>query len=232
MKVSVDFLKFWLIFESLVDFLKVRFIFYRSGLFFEDQVYFEGQVDFSKVRLNFWKSGFWRSVWFFEGQVDFLKVDLIFWRNQPNLQKINPDLQKSILTFKKSTWPSKSTCPSKNQTGLQKINLTFKKSTSFIVSTGVPVLILLSITISILLLACPVMANEIRTGDPRGFNKGRSSKFRVGSRDRQTHEKGRWTYRPKRCGNNNKYEDNSPQTLNDKNHQASSQKFREWNPNF
>ena len=31
----------------------------------------------------------------------------------------------------------------------------------------------------------------------------------------------------KRCGNNNKDEDNSPKTLNDKNHQASSQKFRE-----
>ena len=31
----------------------------------------------------------------------------------------------------------------------------------------------------------------------------------------------------KRCGNNNKDEDNSPKTLNDKNHQASSQKFRQ-----
>ncbi len=31
---------------------------------------------------------------------------------------------------------------------------------------------------------------------------------------------------PKRCGNNNKDKDNSPKTLNDKNHQASSQKFR------
>ena len=29
----------------------------------------------------------------------------------------------------------------------------------------------------------------------------------------------------KRCGNNNKDEDNSPKTLNDKNHQGSSQKF-------
>ena len=33
-------------------------------------------------------------------------------------------------------------------------------------------------------------------------------------------------YRPKRCGNNNKDEDISPKTLNDKSHQASSQKFR------
>ena len=60
------------------------------------------------------------------------------------------------------------------------------------------------------------MANGIRTGNPRGFNKGRSSKFREGSRVRQTPEEGRRTYRLKRCGNNNKDEDNSPKTLNDK----------------
>ena len=71
------------------------------------------------------------------------------------------------------------------------------------------------------------MANGIRTGDPRGFNKGRSSKFREGSRVRQTPEEGRRTYRPKRYGNNNKDDDNSPKTLNDKNQQASSQKFRQ-----
>ena len=70
------------------------------------------------------------------------------------------------------------------------------------------------------------MANGITTGNPRGFNKGRSSKFRVGSRVQQTPEECRRTYRPKRCGNNNKNEDNSPKPLNDKNHQASSQKFR------
>ena len=52
------------------------------------------------------------------------------------------------------------------------------------------------------------MANGIRTGDPRGFNKGRCSKFREGSRVRQT---------PKSCRNNNKDEDNSPKNLNDKN---------------
>ena len=69
------------------------------------------------------------------------------------------------------------------------------------------------------------MANGIRTGDPRGFNKGRSSKFREGSRVRQTPEEGWRTYRPKRCGNNNKYEDNIPKNLNDKDQQASSQKF-------
>ena len=60
------------------------------------------------------------------------------------------------------------------------------------------------------------MANGIRTGDPRGFNKGRSSKFRVGSRVRQTPEEGRGTYQPKRCGNDNKDEDNSQIILNDK----------------
>ena len=70
------------------------------------------------------------------------------------------------------------------------------------------------------------MANEIKTGDPPGFNKGRSSKFRVGYRVRQTPEEGWRTYRPKRYRNNNKDEDNSPKNLNDKNHQASSQKFR------
>ena len=46
----------------------------------------------------------------------------------------------------------------------------------------------------------------------------RPSKFPEGSRVRQTHEEGRRTYRPKLCGNNNKDEDNSPKTLNDKNH--------------
>ena len=71
------------------------------------------------------------------------------------------------------------------------------------------------------------MASGIRTGDPRGFNKGRSSKFREGSRVRQTPEEGRRTYRLKRCENNNKDEDNSLKNLNVKNQQASSQKFRQ-----
>ena len=73
------------------------------------------------------------------------------------------------------------------------------------------------------------MPNGIRTGEPRGFNKRRSSKFREGSRVGQTTEEGQRTYRPKRCGNYNKDEDNSLNTLNDKNHQASSQKFRQRN---
>ena len=38
---------------------------------------------------------------------------------------------------------------------------------------------------------------------------------------------GRRTYRLKRCGNNNEDEENCPKTHNDKNHQASSKKFRQ-----
>ena len=48
------------------------------------------------------------------------------------------------------------------------------------------------------------------------FNKGHSLKFHEGSRVQQTPEEGWRTYLPKRCGNNNKDEDNSPKTLNDK----------------
>ena len=69
------------------------------------------------------------------------------------------------------------------------------------------------------------MANRI--GDPHGFNKGRSSKFRVSSWVQQTPEEGQKTYQPKRRGNNNIDEDNSPKILNDKNYQALSQKFRQ-----
>ena len=63
------------------------------------------------------------------------------------------------------------------------------------------------------------MLNGIRTGDPCGFNEGRSSKFRESSRVRQTPEEGRRIYWPKRRenNNNNKDEDNSLKTLNDKN---------------
>ena len=70
------------------------------------------------------------------------------------------------------------------------------------------------------------MANGIRTGDPHGINTRCSSNFHEGSRVRQT-EKGMRIYRPKHSGNNNKDEDNSPKILNDKNHEASSQKFRQ-----
>ena len=60
------------------------------------------------------------------------------------------------------------------------------------------------------------MANGIRTGDTCGFNKGRSSKFCEGSQVQQTPEEGQRKYHPKHCGNNNKDEDNSLKTLNDK----------------
>ena len=62
------------------------------------------------------------------------------------------------------------------------------------------------------------MVNGIRASDSRGFNKGRDSKFHVGFRVRQeAPEEGRRTYRPKYFEYNNKNEDNSPKTLNDKN---------------
>ena len=60
------------------------------------------------------------------------------------------------------------------------------------------------------------MANRIRTGNPRELNKGCSLKFCEGSRIRQTPEEGKRTYRLKHCENNNKDEDDSPKTLNDK----------------
>ena len=60
------------------------------------------------------------------------------------------------------------------------------------------------------------MTNEIRTGNPHGFNKGHSLKFRLGFRVPQTPEEGRRTYQPKCYGNNSKDEDNSPKTLHDK----------------
>ena len=39
------------------------------------------------------------------------------------------------------------------------------------------------------------MGNGIGTGDPRGLNKGRGSKFREGSRVQQTPDEDRRTYR-------------------------------------
>ena len=58
---------------------------------------------------------------------------------------------------------------------------------------------------------------ESEQATPRGFNRGCSSKFREGSRVRQTPEEGQRIYRPKHCGNNNKDENNCPKNLNDKN---------------
>ena len=61
------------------------------------------------------------------------------------------------------------------------------------------------------------MINGIGTSDPRGLNKGRGSKFCIGSRVRQTPEEGQRTYQPKRCEYTNKDEDNSSKIQNDKN---------------
>ena len=71
----------------------------------------------------------------------------------------------------------------------------------------------------------------MKTGYPRRLNKGLGSKFRdgsfrvrEGSRARQEiPEEGRRAYRPKRCTDNNKDEDNSPNNADYTNHQASSQ---------
>ena len=76
------------------------------------------------------------------------------------------------------------------------------------------------------------MANRIRTGNLHGFNKGRSLQLHEGSRVWQTPKEGQRIYRPKRCGNNNKDETNSPKTLNDKNQQASFQKFSQLKRTF
>ena len=45
--------------------------------------------------------------------------------------------------------------------------------------------------------------------------------------EQQTPEEGQRAYQLKHCRNNSKDEDNSLKTLNDKNHQALSQKFRQ-----
>ena len=60
------------------------------------------------------------------------------------------------------------------------------------------------------------MANGIRTDDPRGFNKGRSYKFREGSEFDKPLKKPE-DISAKRCRNNHNDEDNCPKTLNDKN---------------
>ena len=61
-----------------------------------------------------------------------------------------------------------------------------------------------------------VMVNGIRTSEQRRLNKGRGSKFCVGSGVRKnTPEERQRTLRPKRCEYNNKAEDDSSKTLND-----------------
>ena len=75
------------------------------------------------------------------------------------------------------------------------------------------------------------MVNGIRASKPRGLNNGRGWKFSVDSRVPQETPEEAWrTHRPKRSKYNYKDEDNNPKTVNDKNHQASSQKF--WQLHF
>ena len=70
------------------------------------------------------------------------------------------------------------------------------------------------------------MVNGIRTIYPSELNEGFGSKFHVGSRVRhETPDEGRRMHWLKRCKYNDKDEDNSPNTLDDKNYQASSQEF-------
>ena len=71
------------------------------------------------------------------------------------------------------------------------------------------------------------MANGIRTGDPIDSIKDVVWSSVKVPQVQQTPEEGRRTYQPKRYRNNNNDKDNSPKTLNDKNQQASSQKFRQ-----
>ena len=72
------------------------------------------------------------------------------------------------------------------------------------------------------------MVNGIRVSSPCGIKKGRGLKFYLGSQVwQETPEEGQRTYRLKHYEYNNKDEHNSLKTLNDKNHQALSQKFRQ-----
>ena len=110
------------------------------------------------------------------------------------------------------------------------------RTTSFIESTGVACSDYVShnrvqvLSIPVLLLACSQdwtnnlqMIVSLEAEGTNAYNRYAMCPAE-GSRVRQTPEEGRRTYRPKRY---NKDEDKSPKTLNDKNHQASSQKFRQ-----
>ena len=69
------------------------------------------------------------------------------------------------------------------------------------------------------------MVSGMRTGYPRGLNKGLGSKFRDGPRLRQEGsrvqqeipEEGRRAHRPKRCTDNNEDGDNSPNNTDNTN---------------
>ena len=72
------------------------------------------------------------------------------------------------------------------------------------------------------------MVNGIRTIYPHELNNGFGSKFHISSCGRnETPEESRIMHQPTCCKYNNKDEDNSLNTLNDKNYQTSSPKFRQ-----
>ena len=73
------------------------------------------------------------------------------------------------------------------------------------------------------------MDNGIRKSESHGLNKGCGLKFHEGSWVWQTPEEGLRTYWPKHCEYNNKDEDNSRKTLNDKNQQTLSKKIQTTN---
>ena len=66
------------------------------------------------------------------------------------------------------------------------------------------------------------MLNGIKAIDSCGLNNGRGSKFRVDIRVREKNLTKAGGYRLKRCEYNNKDENYSPKTLNDKNRKYSS----------
>ena len=76
------------------------------------------------------------------------------------------------------------------------------------------------------------MVNGIRASNLSGLNKGHGSKFYGGSRFRQEIPEEGWKlYEPKR-EYNKKYEDNNSKILNDKNHQALFQIYKQHNDHF
>ena len=73
------------------------------------------------------------------------------------------------------------------------------------------------------------MVNRIRASHLHWLNKGYSSKFRVGSWVWQETREGGWrTYQSKSCEYNNKDEDNSPKTLNDKKSKYQSKYYKQY----
>ena len=71
------------------------------------------------------------------------------------------------------------------------------------------------------------MVKRIRTLYPCALDKGSGSKFRVGPEWQETPNENQRVYQLRCCEYNNEDEDNIPNTLKDKNYQASSKEFRQ-----